>query len=174
MGRVSSPSFAIVPEAVLFADVSHTAKVLWAVLAWCADRDGYCYPGATYLAEALGVSTDTVRRSKRKLADAGLLTCEERFDDTGRRISDDIQLGAGYARVRGAPSKNAGGDPGIFAGAERTKPEVTKKDLGDPGTHAATSARHCHVCGDPKPTVISGMRHMCENCYFARLEATAP
>lgn len=101
-GRSFGEGFAVVPDAVIVADVSANAKLLWLVLQRHSDPDGRCYPSLKRLGEILGTSADTVRRAKKELLDAHLIDVVERFDDHGRRTSDDVIL-------RGAPSKSARG-----------------------------------------------------------------
>lgn len=90
--KVYGPRFAIVPDQVLFADVTATAKLLWAVLARYADPMGHCYPGRRRLAELLGCSIPTIARAKAELIKAKLIECHERYGEGGRRTSDDVFL----------------------------------------------------------------------------------
>lgn len=149
MGRVSAPSFAIVPEGVIFAEVSAMAKALWQLLAWHADREGYCYPGIKNLSAAMDVSDQTIRRAKEELKKAGLITCAQRFDDAGRRISDDIQLQAGYTTARRAPTKNGSSAPTTGGRAEITKPVVTRNTYPGTHTHETPKVTLCDVCDVP-------------------------
>lgn len=100
-GKVYGEPFAVIPESVIYAEVGVTAKVLWGVLALHADSGGRCYPGRKRLAELMRVSEDTVKRAKKELADAGLIRCEERFGEDGRRTTDDLFLHP--PRCTGAP-----------------------------------------------------------------------
>ena len=60
----------------------------------------------------MGVSHDTVSRAKRELVTAGFLVCQERYDDAGRRTTDDLFLRgarrnpAEYVRRTGADSNS--------------------------------------------------------------------
>ncbi len=99
-GQVYGPTFAVIPEAVLFADVSTNAKVLYAIFALHADSEGRCYPGLKRLAAVMRCSEDTVKRAKKELLEAKLIECHERYDEHGRRTTDDVIL-------RGAPRNAA-------------------------------------------------------------------
>ena len=119
-GKVYGDRFAVVPEGILWASgVSPTAKILWALYAFHADREGRCYPRRTLLAEALNVSHDTVSRAKKELIDAGLIRVKERFDESGRRTSDDVFL-------QGARRTGAEGDrrTGAQTGSRSRKNEI--------------------------------------------------
>jgi DNA-binding transcriptional MocR family regulator len=91
-GRVFGEGFAIAPDTVLFADISINARLLWIILQRHSDPDGRCYPGRKRLATIMGCSEVTVTRAKKELSDAGLLIVKERFDEAGRRTTDDLFL----------------------------------------------------------------------------------
>jgi len=103
-GKLYGPGYAILPDVVLYSGVSPNAKLLWAVLQRHAGPEGRCYPGLKRLGQLLGVSEQTVRRAKQELLEAKLITCHERYDEAGRRTSDDVIL-------VGAPTKSDRGDP---------------------------------------------------------------
>lgn len=138
-GQVFGPRYAIVPEEVLYAEVSPTAKLLWAVLQRHADPDGHCYPSKKRLQELLGnVSEDTVRRAKNDLAEAGLIEVSERYDDAGRRTSDDVHL-------LGALRKFAAPDPRKFAGVNKRQLKENHKNV----TTGASPRSSAGVAGQP-------------------------
>lgn len=91
-GRVFGEGFAIAPDTVLFAQISINARLLWIILQRHSDPDGRSYPGRKRLARIMGCSEDTVTRAKRELVAAGLLLVTERFDEAGRRTTDDLFL----------------------------------------------------------------------------------
>lgn len=103
-GKAYGQRFAIIPDGILDAPISSNAFRLWATLQRHSDVLGHCYPSLKRLAAIMGVSEDTIRRAKNELVDAGFVVAKERYDDGGRRTSDDLFL-------RGAPSRSAGGDP---------------------------------------------------------------
>lgn len=115
--------FAVIPDAIINAPISANAFRLWAILQRHSDPLGHCYPGLKRLATIMNVSDETVRRAKRELIDAGFLVAQERFDDNGRRTSDDLFL-------RGAPVKSERGDPGkserVSSKAVELEPEEPK------------------------------------------------
>jgi hypothetical protein len=105
--------FAVVPESVLYAPVSSNAKVLWAVIRRHADPLLHAYPGGRRMAELMGVSQETVRRAKVELVEAGLLVAVERYDEAGRRTTDDL-----FLRTPGVPPQICGGPPTDSGGEE--------------------------------------------------------
>lgn len=111
-GKAFGERFAIIPDGVLTADISANAFRLWAILQRHSDVLGHCYPGRDRLAQIMRVSPDTIKRAKRELLDAGLITCQERFDENGRRTTDDIFLhpprrkSAPYVGGKDAPVNN--------------------------------------------------------------------
>lgn len=92
MSKAFGDQFAVVPDEILSAPISANAFRLWAILQRHSDVLGHCYPARARLAEMMNVSHDTVSRAKKELVEAGWLTCLERFDDQGRRTSDDLFL----------------------------------------------------------------------------------
>lgn len=91
-GKAFGERFAIIPDTILYAPISANAFRLWAILQRHCDVLGHCYPGRNRLAEIMGVSHDTIARAKKELVEAELITCQERYDDQGRRTTDDVFL----------------------------------------------------------------------------------
>lgn len=146
-GLVYGEGFAVVPEAVLYAPgVSSVAKLLWAVFARHADQDGRSYPGRKRLAELLAVSEDTIKRAKKELVEAGLIAVKERFDDAGRRTTDDVFLH--HARRTSAPGGRGTSAP---TGSRPSSNEIKALDAA-----GAKTGRD-----DPRP-LISDV--VCFNC----------
>lgn len=110
-GQVYGEGFAIIPDSVLFSDVSCNAKVLYAILARHANDEGRCYPGRKLMAKLMCCSEDTVTRAKKELVEAKHIECHERYDEHGRRSSDDVFLrgarrtGAAGVRRTGAATE---------------------------------------------------------------------
>ena len=76
--------FAIIPEWVLFADVSPQAVRLYGVLRRYADRDGSCFPSRKRLASDLRMeSTKPVDRALKELIAIGAITSEHRHTEQG-------------------------------------------------------------------------------------------
>lgn len=137
-GRAIGQQFAVIPDIVLFAEISSNALRLWAIFQRHASESGEIYPGLKRLAKIMRCSTDTVSRAKRELVDAGLIECRERFDEHGRRTTDDVTLHV--ALVRGAHRK--------FAGYVPRKDAVTDPNKEDPNLPGSRSA----VRRDPTDT----------------------
>jgi hypothetical protein len=76
--------FAIIPEWVLYADVSPQAVRLYGVLRRYADRDGSCFPSRKRLASDLRMeSTKPVDRALKELVTLGAITIEHRHTEQG-------------------------------------------------------------------------------------------
>lgn len=116
--------FAVVPEDVLYAEISANAVRLWAILERHSGIDGRCYPGRKRMAELMRVSEDTITRVKAELVKAELLEATERFDQDGRRTSDDLIL-------RGARRKFADTGRRKFAdtNSNAVEPEPEEREL---------------------------------------------
>lgn len=76
--------FAIIPEWLLFADISPQAVRLYGVLRRYADRDGSCFPSRKRLASDLRTeSTKPVDRALKELVGIGAITIEHRHTEQG-------------------------------------------------------------------------------------------
>ena len=75
--------FAIVPEWVIYADISANAVRLYAVLNRFANGSGRAWPSRRTLADAMRVSTATVDRAKDELVTIGALIVEARTNAAG-------------------------------------------------------------------------------------------
>lgn len=141
-GKAFGERFAVIPESVLYAPISANAFRLFAILQRHSDALGHCYPGRNRLAEIMQVSHDTISRAKKELIDAGFLTCVERFDDAGRRTTDDLFLHPAHdAPMPGARRKDASTgrrkDASTYIDAVELEPEerdfATTPQNGTPG-----------------------------------------
>lgn len=76
--------FAIIPEWVLFADISPQAVRLYGVLRRYADRDGSCFPSRKRLASDLRMeSVKPVDKALKELITIGAITSEHRYTEQG-------------------------------------------------------------------------------------------
>ena len=76
--------FAIIPEWLLFADISPQAVRLYGVLRRYADRDGSCFPSRKRLASDLRMeSTKPVDRALKELVHIGAITIQHRHTEQG-------------------------------------------------------------------------------------------
>lgn len=156
-GRVVGEKFAVVPESVIEAEVSCNAKVLWVIFRLHADPEGRCYPGRKRLAELMGCSAETVKRAKKELLEAKLIECHERYDEDGRRTTDDVFLTPARVttdppRVTGDPYPRVTGDPtGSSTSKEQLRDEVASScSPGSPGQNRPPGQNDpCPVCADP-------------------------
>lgn len=79
----STDYFAIIPEAVLHADISSNAVRLYGVLNRYANSRGHAWPSRKTIAEKMRVSVATVDRAKDELVAIGALTVEPRTSPSG-------------------------------------------------------------------------------------------
>ena len=76
--------FAIIPEWLLFADISPQAVRLYGVLRRYADRDGSCFPSRKRLASDLRMEyTKPVDRALKELVHIGAITIQHRHTEQG-------------------------------------------------------------------------------------------
>jgi len=68
--------FAVIPEWVLYADISAHAVRLYGVLRRYADREGKAHPSRATLAERIHVSVPTVKRAMAELVEIGAVEGE--------------------------------------------------------------------------------------------------
>lgn len=129
--RTDTGPFAIVPVAVLNDPaIDDRALRFYIALGSYADRGGAAWPSQDALAERLGCSVPTVKRSLRTLVDAGWVETRKRRDGDGRVIGNGyIVHRTSEQRITGDPlTKDQVGDP--HKGSSSVIP--TKDQAGDP------------------------------------------
>lgn len=94
MSVTADQHFAIIPEWVLYADISAQAVRLYATLARHANKgNGHGHPGRLLLAKETRTSVKTVDRSLKELAAIGAVRVRKRFiPGTKERTSNDYHL----------------------------------------------------------------------------------
>lgn len=112
----SSDYFAIIPEFVLYADVSPNAVRLYAILNRFANGAGRAWPSRTTLAELMRVSKATVDRAKDELVGIGALTVEHRTNPAGDPSSNLYTLfirpfTPSSPMQKGSPTREGRGSP---------------------------------------------------------------
>lgn len=117
--------FAIVPEWLIYSGVSSNAIRLFAVL-HRHDGAGGCHPGRKRLATLMACSESTVDRTIRELSDAGAVTVEAQFDESGDRSSNSYLLHFSSPQMRGGVTGAATGGVIDAATGGVTGDEVTK------------------------------------------------
>lgn len=75
--------FAIIPEWVIYADVSNAAVRLYAVLARFANSQGRAWPSRRTLADLMKCSMSSIDRAKDELISIGALSVEHRTNPSG-------------------------------------------------------------------------------------------
>ncbi len=70
--------FAIIPEKVLYANISHIAVRIYGVLRRHADQTGRCHPGRARIANLAHTSPSSVDRAIQQLVEHGFITVHHR------------------------------------------------------------------------------------------------
>ena len=86
--------FAVVPEWLIYSEVSAQAVRVYCVLARHADKDTTkSFPSHNRIAKLIGVSNSTVRNALKELTDLGAVVVEHRYDkETGHQRSNNYYL----------------------------------------------------------------------------------
>lgn len=134
MSVTADQHFAIIPEWVLYADISAQAIRLYATLRRYADKQGKAHPNRQTLADNMHTSVDTVKRAIKELTDIGALDRGERYDSEGRQTSNQYRVishppqgtGAPHGGVTYAPGEGSTGAPRTIAIYE-PEPEEPEK-----------------------------------------------
>jgi hypothetical protein len=140
----SSDYFAIVPEYVLYADISSNAVRLFAILNRFANSNLRAWPSRKTLADAMRVSPATIDRAKDELVAIGAMTVERRFSDAGDPTSNIYTLRMGNsAPVRKGTSTR--GDTGIPTGDDLNRARVKQSQLGKSPYAKSHASQAAHV-----------------------------
>lgn len=143
-------AFGMIPEWLLVAKVSSTAKVLfgWMACKYASRSTWSCWPGQARLAEDLGYSPRTIASAITELVEVGAVTRRARVDKHGapasnfyqlmflppRRKLQDLQKTAGPL-----PQKTASTPPQKTAyELEVLEPEVLEREEASPRQETAT------------------------------------
>lgn len=119
--------FTIIPEWVLYSDISPQAVRLYGVLRRFADSGGECFPSRKTLASRLQVdSTKPVDRALKELVDIGAVSIEQRRDDKGDLTTNlytvfSVRRGDDLIPRWGHISPN-GGDENVPTGRDENVP----------------------------------------------------
>lgn len=119
--------FVLLPNPVLFSELSDGAVRVYAALAHHAREKEECWPGQARLAGMIGISEARIRARLRELADAGLI--EIRRPGQGR--TNRYVLIAGFGRSR--TSKNGGLEPPLSNDELEEEKETRKNYYGIEG-----------------------------------------
>lgn len=130
--------FAIVPEFVIYGDISANAVRLFAVLHRYANSQLRAWPSRRTLAEAMRVSTATIDRAKDELVAIGALTVTSRTSDLGDPTSNLYTLlmapsGASSASPASSQVMKGlltGGGTGLLTGAVLKRDSKNERQSG--------------------------------------------
>ena len=135
----SSDYFAIVPEWLLFSDVTANAIRLYAVLNRFANSQGRAWPSRKTLADLMSCSTATIDRAKDELVTAGALTIETRTSPAGDFTSNLYTLATSSPMTRGVLT---GDETGVL-----TRDELNKVNMKQSQKSSSSSRmRTCRIC----------------------------
>lgn len=124
---------------------SPTHKFLLVALADMADEEHSCFPGQERIAQMIGTSVSTVRRTLKDLEEWGLITRERRRRDDGYRTSDRY-----FLQVAGtSPVKLTGNSSPV---KEATSP--VKYDSSPVTSEQAESPEESPVLNNQQPRTI--------------------
>lgn len=87
-------AFGMIPEWLLSAHISSTAKVVfgWMACKYASRATWTCWPGQSRIADDLNVSVSTIKSAMKELVDVGALTKRQRVDEHGSPSSNYYQL----------------------------------------------------------------------------------
>ncbi len=139
MSVTADQHFAIIPEWVLYADISSHAVRLYATLRRYADKQGKAHPSRQTLADNMHTSVPTVKRAIEELMEIGAIDRGERYDDDGRQTSNQYRVITTPPRVTGEPHGGVTGEPGErVTGEPRT---IASSELEPEELERTTSSR---------------------------------
>ncbi len=143
--QVIGPRFVMLPNFVLESAVDAQAVRLYAVLLSYAGCEGDAFPSLRKIRERMGmVSDQTVRRARRDLVDAGLISVVERVRDNGSQTSNLYSVYTDYPRTGGTPVPSTGG---ILSLQRVLSPEGESKEL---------ESKRIPPKGPPTPVKVDG------------------
>lgn len=96
--------FSMVPDWILYADITPVTLKIWCVLARFANRDDFAFPTIETIAKASGLSIPTLRRALKELEGLGAIEIVSQYDENGRQRSNGYFLN--YVRPSGEGIKN--------------------------------------------------------------------
>lgn len=138
----SSEYFAIIPEWILYSEITANAVRLYAVLNRFANSRGHAWPSRKTIADLMGVSVATVDRAKDELVDIGALTIQPRTTPSGDPSSNLYILHV--SRVDNSQMSSPM-TQGLLTREERGL--VTRDDLNrDSMKQRKNRDRHCQEC----------------------------
>lgn len=132
--------FAIIPLEVLERiDLSANAKLLYAEISALARKSGRCFATNKYIAERLGLSSESIRSLLQELKDKGLVNVSINRTNAGtyRNINVIFSVSEGARRItRGGRVKQRGGG----ASDSAPKRDIEKRDIEKESLNHATQS----------------------------------
>lgn len=123
MEEIRTPSFwAVIPASVRYdADLSSTAKLLYAEITAMSDATGFCWASNSYLAKLFDISIRTVTRITTQLEERGLVTLEIVRGPKGNITERRIWVSPAAVKARGGIDKNVHTpmDKNVYTGIDK-------------------------------------------------------
>jgi hypothetical protein len=109
----STDYFAIIPEYVLYADITSNAVRLYAILNRFANSNGHAWPSRKKLAELMQCSTATIDRAKDELVQIDALQVETRTSPAGDYTTNlyTLQVRPSSQMIKGSRTREETGSP---------------------------------------------------------------
>jgi hypothetical protein len=92
MKVTANEHFALIPEWVLYADISSAAKVVYCVLHRYANSDGKCFPSRKSISGKAGIGLSTLDRAIDELVALGAVKVARRTNESGSPTSNEYTV----------------------------------------------------------------------------------
>lgn len=162
--------FAMIPEGVLYGDLSHVAVRVYGALLRHGTDPGSCFPSHDRLGRLVGCSRDTAKRAVSELRAAGWVTVVERCRGDGGQTSNGYRI---HDTPRGTHAPGARGThaPGPGAPMPHEREPLNESHLNESvaAHESSSSPRARHTPDDDD----GGKLRNVDNHALAELEAAA-
>ena len=142
----STDYFAIIPEWIIYEDVTSNAVRLYAVLNRFANSRGHAWPSRKTIADLMRVSVATIDRAKEELVNIGALTIEARTTPSGDPSSNLYILHTSFIGKHPPLSPVTRGTFTREETGTSTRDEQKRASMKQSQTSQSSRARTCPVC----------------------------
>lgn len=142
----STDYFAIIPEWIIYEDITSNAVRLYAILNRFANSQGHAWPSRKTIADLMRVSVATIDRAKEELVDIGALTIKARTTPSGDPSSNLYILHTSSSMKYPPPSPVT---QGTFTHEDRgtpTRDEQKRASMKQSQSSQSSKAKTCPVC----------------------------
>lgn len=127
-----------IPADIYLADISHSAKFLWAEINSFTTNEKPCFKSNAGLAQTIGVSDRQIRNLLNELEECGLIKVEN--SEEGKRYLWTEENFQGGRKFPGGRKKTSGGVEENFRGGRKKTSTYLKQD-----TNTITDNNYCFV-----------------------------